>query len=58
MRSSIASADANFINVLRPAFKCANPKSAKKLTTSLSFFALLGSGYVKALRDHVSEIDP
>jgi len=34
----------NFINILRVAFTCADPESAKKTV----FFTLLGSAYAKA----------
>ncbi len=33
----------NFINILREAFACADPKSAKKTDSSTVFFVLLGS---------------
>ena len=40
----------NFTNVLRGAFTCVDPKSAKKTVKLSSFFALLESVHVKAAR--------
>jgi len=40
----------NYINVLRAAFMCADPRSVKKTVKSSIFFTLLGSTSVKA--DH------
>ena len=36
----------------------ADPKSDKKTVNQSSFFALLGSPVVKAVRKHIDEIDP
>jgi len=38
----------NFINILREAYVCADPKSAKRRDSLTVFFALLGSFCVKA----------
>jgi len=38
----------DFTNILRKAFTGTDPESAKKLTTLLSLFALLGSSCIKA----------
>ena len=43
----------NFI--LRAAFRCADPKSAKKTVNSSSFLHFLGSAQVKAARKHVDD---
>ena len=51
-------AGVNFINVLQAAFKCANPKSAKKTVKSSSFFALLGSASVTAARRTLVKLTP
>jgi len=48
----------NFINVLQAAFMHADPESAKKLATWLSFFDILGSGYVKAAHRTLLKLTP
>ena len=48
----------NFINVLRAAFTCADPKSAKKTVKSSSFLALSGSASVKAARRMLMKLTP
>jgi len=47
----------NFINVLREAFTCADPKSIKK-TVKLSIFMLLGSTSVKAVHKTLMKLNP
>jgi len=48
----------NFINVLRTAFTCVEPKSVKKTVKLSVFFLLLGATGVKAIRKYVGEIEP
>ncbi len=48
----------NFINVLGAAFTRADPKSAKKDTQVVNFFALLGSVPVKAARKTLMKLTP
>jgi len=47
----------NFINILRTAFTCAEPKSVQKGSQVVSHFTLLGSTHAKAARKYVGEID-
>ena len=44
----LPTAGINFTNILRAAFRCADPKSTKKTVKLSSFFALLGSAPAKA----------
>ena len=48
----------NFINVLMRSFYSRRSQKCKKLLNLTVFFALLGSGRVKAARQHIDEIDP
>ena len=48
----------NFTNILRAAFRHADPKSAKKTVRLSSFFALLGSGRIKAARRTLVKLTP
>ena len=48
----------NFTNVLRAAFTHANLKSTKKTIRLSSFFALLGSGHVKAAHRMLVKLTP
>ena len=48
----------NFTNILRTAFLCEDPKSAKKDSQLRQLLAISGSARVKAAPKHVDEIDP
>ncbi len=48
----------NFINVLRKAFKSADPKSVKKTVKLSIFFMLLGSMSIKAVRRMLKKLTP
>ena len=48
----------NFTNVLQAAFTLADPKSAIKLLNLSVFFALLGSGRIKAARRTLVKLTP
>jgi hypothetical protein len=48
----------NFVNVLRAAFACADPESAKKTDNLTSFFALKGSVCVKAAHRMLMKLTP
>ena len=54
----LRSSGVNFINVLRAAFTCTDPKSAKKTVKSSSFFALSGSSIVKAALRMLVKLTP
>jgi hypothetical protein len=58
IRSEILFRGVNFTNVLRAAFMHVGPKSTKIQSSYQTFFALLGSGHIKALSKQVDEIDP
>jgi len=47
----------DFINVLRTAFRLAEPKSIKKTSQVIGLFTLSGSTSVKAKRKYVGKID-
>ncbi len=49
---------ANFINNLRAAFVCEDPKSAKKTYNMTAFFALLGSASAKAAQRRLMILTP
>ncbi len=46
----------NFINILRAAYMCADPESAKKTDNLTVFFALLGSVCIKAARKMLEKL--
>ena len=48
----------NFTNILQPAFRLEDPKSAKKDSQVKPLLSLSGSKWVKAARKDVDEIDP
>ena len=48
----------NFTNILQAAFTRADPKSAKKTVKLSSFFALFGSGHIKAARKMLVKLTP
>ena len=48
----------NFTNILRAAFRRADPKSAKKTIKLSSFFVLLESALVKAARRMLVKLTP
>jgi len=50
VRSRVWSPGVNFTNILCVAFTCVDPKSAKRLTSWIYIFALLGSARRKAAR--------
>jgi len=47
-----------FTKILRSAFRCSDPKSAKKTDGLTVCFVLLGSTCIKAAQKNVGEIDP
>ena len=57
VEESVCIPGVNFTNILRAAFTCKDPKSAKKLLYLTVFFLLLGSLRVKAARRIFGEID-
>jgi len=48
----------NFTRFLPTAITCADPKSTKNRVMSSDFFALLGSGFVKAARKMLMKLIP
>jgi hypothetical protein len=48
----------NFTNILPAAFGCADPKSAKRLSSHQCLFALLGSAHAKAARKTLVKLTP
>jgi len=48
----------NFINILRKALACKDPKSAKKTDGLTVFFALLGSAHIKAFCKMLMKLTP
>ncbi len=48
----------NFVNVLCAAFTCRNPKSTKETVELSVFFALLGSGRLKAFCKMLMKLTP
>ncbi len=48
----------NFINILREAYVCADPKSAKRRDSLTVFFALLGSTRIKVERKMLMKFTP
>ena len=55
---SPAAAGVNFTNILRAAFTHADLKSARKLLNLTVFFALLGSGHIKAAHIMLVKLTP
>jgi len=55
---SSSASSVNFINILRAAFACADPKSAKKTDNLTVFFLLSISGRVKAVHGMLMKLTP